>query len=318
MVRSDVLSRCVFLLAAALCLTPFLSSGLALLAGVAIALTLGNPFGAQTKKMTHRCLTTAVIGLGAGMNLQTVAKAGVHGIGYTVIGIGSAFAIGYVLRKALKIERDASILITTGTAICGGSAIAAVAPVLRAKHHDVSVALGIVFMLNACALLFFPSVGHMLKLSETQFGLWSALAIHDTSSVVGATMQYGPHALEIGTTVKLARALWIVPVAFIIGVLVGPKKDQDGPKEKPRRPWFILGFLMMAALVTFVPAVKPVGSVVEVLAKRLLILTLFLIGTNLNREALRAVGYRPFLKGILLWAFMATGTLFAVVEGWIS
>jgi uncharacterized integral membrane protein (TIGR00698 family) len=250
------------------------------------------------------------------MNLIVVARVGMHGIAYTVLGICSAFLIGSVLGRALKVNKNTSLLITVGTAICGGSAIAAVAPVLRAKSHEVSVALGIVFLLNACALFIFPFVGHSLALTEAQFGLWSALAIHDTSSVVGATLQYGPHALEVGTTVKLARALWIVPVTFAIGYFVSRNTDGEGG-AKPKRPWFILGFLLMAAVVTFVPALGPAGHIIETVAKRVLVLTLFLIGANLSRETLRSVGAKPFVLGILLWAVTAAGTLALIAQGWI-
>ena len=311
-------AQVVFLVAAAFCLLPFVSAGIALLLGVAVALALGNPFASRTKTLTSKLLSYSVVGLGAGMNLKVVASVGLHGIGYTVVGISAAFLIGTLLGKLLKTESDTSLLITVGTAICGGSAIAAVAPVLRAKAHEVSVALGIVFMLNALALFIFPAIGHHLDLSETQFGLWSALAIHDTSSVVGATLIYGPHALEVGTTVKLARALWIVPVTFFIGLMVARRKEQPIGESKPKRPWFILGFLIMAAVVTFIPQLQATGHFIEAIAKRLLVLTLFLIGTNLTRETLRAVGIRPFIQGVILWLCMGVGTLAAILAGWIS
>ncbi|MDR3606221.1 MAG: putative sulfate exporter family transporter [Oligoflexia bacterium] len=312
------LARWAVPLAGALCLWPQVSAGVALLLGVAVALWAGNPYSTTTKRLTHRLLTLSVMGLGAGMNLFVVAQVGLHGIGYTVLSISAAFAIGTVLGRLLGTNRDTSLLVTVGTAICGGSAIAAVAPVLRAKHHEVSVALGIVFLLNAMALFIFPPIGHALSLSESQFGLWSALAIHDTSSVVGAALQYGPHALEVGTTVKLARALWIVPVTFLVGLAVARRPEHVKGESKPKRPWFILGFLMMAAIVTWVPQVQFAGHWIEAAAKRLLVLTLFLIGTNLTRETLRSVGFKPFVQGVALWLFMGVGTLFAIVEGWIG
>jgi len=312
-----MLNQVIFICAALACLTPFLSAGLALLLGVAVAIFFGNPFAVQTRKLTHQLLSLAVIGLGAGMNLMVVAKVGFQGIGYTIIGIAAAFIFGTLLGKMLGTEKDTSFLITVGTAICGGSAIAAVAPVLKAKNHEVSVALGIVFLLNACALFIFPFVGHSLHLTEGQFGVWSALAIHDTSSVVGATLQYGAHALEVGTTVKLARALWIVPITFATGMMVARQGKQGAGTEKPKRPWFILGFLMMAALMTWVPDLKPAGHIVEAVAKRMLILTLFLIGTNLTKETLKAVGFKPFIQGICLWILMASGTLLAIMNGLI-
>ncbi len=312
------LERAAFILLAIACLTPFVSSGVALLLGIISASTIGNPFADLTKKATHRLLSLSVIGLGAGMNLLTVAHVGVHGIGYTVITIAATFAIGTALGKMLGTEKNTSLLVTAGTAICGGSAIAAISPVLRAKHHEVSVALGIVFFLNACALFIFPPIGHYLQLSQEQFGLWSALAIHDTSSVVGASMQYGAHALEVGTTVKLARALWIVPVTFALGLMVARGKEQGAGQSKPKKPWFIVGFLLMAAVMTWVPSLQTIGHGIEITAKHLLILTLFLIGTNLTKETIKAAGFWPYVQGILLWILAASSTLFAITRGWIS
>ena len=186
------------------------------------------------------------------------------------------------------------------------------APVIRAKSEEVSVALGIVFILNALALFVFPYVGHQLNLTENQFGLWSALAIHDTSSVVGATLQYGSHALEVGTTVKLARAIWIIPVAMIIGMMKSQKELSLNQNQEVKKPWFILGFIVSAALVTFIPSLQLIGHQVEFVAKKIMVLTLFLIGANLTKETIKSVGLKPFIQGILLWIFMATGTLAAI------
>ena len=218
----------------------------------------------------------------------------------------------------MKTEPNTSLLITVGTAICGGSAIAAVAPVIRAKSEEVSVSLGIVFLLNALALFIFPAIGHHFHLSESQFGLWSALAIHDTSSVVGANLQYGPHALEVGTTVKLARALWIVPVTLIIGFLTRTQNQTgEGVAGKPKRPWFILGFVLISALVTWVPSLQAAGHQVEMIARRLLVLTLFIIGSNLSRKSLKAVGLKPLFQGLLLWMIVGATTLGSLLAGWI-
>jgi len=187
-----------------------MSAGIAVVSGIILSVVFENPYIEKSKKIASKLLTWSVIGLGFGMNLIIVAKVGLHGIGYTVIGIVVCTILGLFLGKWLRNQRDTSVLITFGTAICGGSAIAAIAPTIKAKHHEISVALAIVFLLNAVSLFIFPFVGHFLHLSQDQFGLWSALAIHDTSSVVGATLQYGPQALNVGTTVKLARALWII------------------------------------------------------------------------------------------------------------
>lgn len=312
------LASILYPIAAILCLTPFVSSAVALLIGVILALAFGNPYMALTQKWTHTFLGLSVIGLGAGMNLGVVGKVGFQGIGYTVIGIASALAIGAMIGKWLRTASDTSLLITVGTAICGGSAIAAVAPVIRAKHHEVSVALGIVFILNGLALFIFPAIGHYFSLTESQFGLWSALSIHDTSSVVGATLQYGPHALEVGTTVKLARALWIVPIAFSIGMIRARNANAQVVASKGKKPWFILGFLLAAAIVTFFPSLQAAGHKVELFAKHVLVLTLFLIGTNLTRETIRSVGFKPFIQGVLLWIIMACTSLAAIILGWIS
>ena len=311
----------IFPVAALLSLTPWVSSGIALVMGIILALVFGNPYSVQAKKMTHKLLAISVVGLGAGMNLGVIGKVGLEGVGYTIIGIFLALTIGTLLGRLLKTPTDTSLLITVGTAICGGSAIAAVAPVIKAKHDEVSVSLGTVFMLNAAALFIFPWIGHHLDLSQSQFGLWSALAIHDTSSVVGATLQYGKEALEIGTTVKLARALWIIPVAMLIGFIRSKQKNQSDKEEnnqKAKRPWFILGFIIAAALVTWIPSLVPAGHVVEGIAKKLMVLTLFLIGSTLTRETIKSVGIKPFIQGIALWIIMATGSLAAIYFGIIN
>ncbi len=310
------LNDVIFPLAAILCLFPFVSSGVALVTGLGLALLFENPHKDLAKKWTSKLLGYSVMGLGAGMNLSVIGKVGLQGITYTVIGILTAITVGTLLGKMFKVEEDTSLLISIGTAICGGSAIAAVAPVIRAKHHEVSVSLGIVFMLNAAALFIFPAIGHALNLDQTQFGLWSALAIHDTSSVVGATMQYGAKALEVGTTVKLARALWIIPVAMIVGMIRARKKNPNSESpQKAKKPWFILGFLIAASIVTYFPEIAPFGHKVEAVAKRVMVLTLFLIGSGLSRETIKSVGVKPFVQGICLWVFMASASLIAIETG---
>ncbi|HEY3399025.1 MAG TPA: putative sulfate exporter family transporter [Geothrix sp.] len=308
----------LLLLGALLALAPFTPAAAALVGGAALALTAGNPRLALTRTWTHRLLPLAVIGLGADMNLRAVAKAGLHGLGYTALSLALVLALGLWLARLLKVDREAGLLIAVGTAICGGSAIAAVAPVLRAREQAISVALATVFLLNAAALVIFPPIGHAAALGQDAFGLWSALAIHDTSSVVGAGLAYGPRALEVATTVKLARALWIVPLTLGLGWLMA-RRELASPDVPPlKKPWFIAGFLATAALVTFVPILHAPGHLVAAAARRALVLTLFLIGAGLSGEALKNVGLRPFLQGLLLWLIVGSLGLGAVKLGWLT
>ncbi|MFA6237456.1 MAG: putative sulfate exporter family transporter [Bacteriovorax sp.] len=305
------IKQIVFILCLVFCLTPWSSSALALLLGLILSFSLGNPFLLQTKKHTSNLLQFSVIGLGAGMNLKIVAIVGMQGIGYTVTGILFTATIGFLLSKILKTEKILSTLIIVGTAICGGSAIAAVSPIMNAEDRDISISLGTVFILNALALFVFPPIGHWLELSQHQFGLWSALAIHDTSSVVGASLQYGKVALETATTVKLARALWIIPVAFAIAFSMG-RTQKETTAKKMKKPWFILGFIAMAALVTWVPALTDAGLMISSIAKKFLVVTLFFIGSGLSLKSLKEVGLRPLLLGIGLWIIVSTTTLYFI------
>ena len=290
------------------------SSGTALMAGMLTALTLGNRWIERTRTLAHAVLVWAVVGLGAGMNLLQVVRAGANGLGYTAFGIGAALLLGTLLGKRFGVSRDVSLLISVGTAICGGSAIAAVAPVLRAKHHEVSMALVVVFTLNAVALFVFPVVGRLLHLDESSFGLWCALAIHDTSSVVGAASQFGPRALEIATAAKLARALWIVPVTFSIAFLRARTEPPfEEPAGKPRLPWFIGAFLAVAALVTFVPSLGAAGAVVSAIAHRSLALALCLVGLGFTRASLRQIGPRSLALAVALWIVLAGCSLALVL-----
>lgn len=298
-------------LGALLSLTPWVSPGLGLLGGLAVALTCGNPYLACTRRATRTLLSVAVMGLGAGMDLGVILRVGAHGVGYTVAGIAVCLGLGLGLARLLRVPGRTGVLISLGTAICGGSAIAAAVPVLEPEEHEVSAALGTVFLLNALALFVFPAVGHAVGLSGQQFGLWSALAIHDTSSVVGAALAWGGEAPGVATAVKLARALWIVPVTLGLGLCYRRGKA----RAAGRAPWFILGFLGAAALVTWVPALRPAGHLVEAAAHQLLTLTLFLVGAGLTRAAVRAVGLRPLLHGGLLWVAVAGLSLGALLQG---
>ncbi len=287
------------------CVTPWASPPLALALGLVLALTAGNPFGKQTSKPTKLLLQASVVGLGFGMNLQKVVQAGRTGILFTIATIAGTLLLGWLAGRALGIERRTAHLISSGTAICGGSAIAAVGPVIDATDEEMSVSLGTVFILNSIALFVFPLIGHALHLSQTQFGVWAAIAIHDTSSVVGAAAKYGNEALQIATTVKLTRALWIVPLT--IGTALAFR-------HKPTRiaiPWFILWFLVASVVRTY--AVGPWDSIVTV-AKIGLTVTLFLIGAALSRKSIAAVGARPLILGVLLWIVISCVSLFAVLH----
>ena len=301
----------------AICVFPFVSAGAGLLLGLVLALAFGNPWLERTRKVTSNLLALSVIGLGAGMDLRVVARVGAHGVLYTIAGIATALAVGAILTRLFDVGRNLGMLISVGTAICGGSAIAAVVPVLRPKEHETSVALGTVFLLNAVALFLFPAIGHVVGLRDAQFGLWSALAIHDTSSVVGAAVSWGGRAVEIATTVKLARALWIVPLTLAIAAWHRRVKGEE-VRGKPRRPWFVVGFVAAAALVTYFPSLRQAGHLTAAVARQALVLTLFLIGASLTRSSVRAVGVRPLLLGIVLWIAVASLSLGAIAAGAIS
>lgn len=309
-------ARILFLSLFVFSLTPWASPPLALALGLALGLTFGNPFGSQTRKATKWLLQASVVGLGFGMNLHQVIHAGRSGFVYTALGICFAMAVGMMLAAVLKVERTAGFLIAAGTAICGGSAIAAVGPVAGADEEEMSVALGTVFILNSIALLIFPVIGTAMHLSQSQFGLWAALAIHDTSSVVGAAAKYGAVALAIGTTVKLARALWIVPLT--VGTAAVKRSNGTATKAKIQWPWFIVLFVLAAVLATFATAAAPVYGVLYSAGKVGLTATLFLIGCGVSRSTLRQVGARPLIQGVLLWIVVAVTSVVLIRAGFIA
>ena len=288
-----------------------ISPALALAVGLIYGLTLEHPFQIESRRLTKFLLQASVVFLGFGMNLQQVVRAGRSGFLYTAITITVALTLGMLLGRLLGVGNTQAFLISAGTAICGGSAIAAVGPVVNANEEEMAVSLGTVFVLNSVALLLFPFIGTRLHLTQTQFGLWAALAIHDTSSVVGAAAKYGALALMIGTTVKLARALWIVPLA--IGTAAVKKS-----KARIQWPWFILYFCLAAVMNTYVHRLAGLYHAFSKLGTDGLTVTLFLIGTGLTRKTLRDVGVRPMLQGVMLWAVMAVGTLWAIRAGRIA
>lgn len=310
-------------LGAALCLLPQVSGGVALLGGCALALALGEGAPTAGKRWAHRLMGLSVAGLGAGADLGAVLRVGGSGVLATAAGICFALALGLLLGRLLRVPRDVSTLVSVGTAICGGSAIAAVAPMLRAKPGEVSLALGVVFLLNAVGLFLFPWLGARLGLSQAEFGLWAALAIHDTSSVVGACLRYGATALAVGTLVKLARALWIIPVTAGVGLMLRRREQRGAAAGAAQgaapRPYFLLGFVVMAALCTYLPGrAYGVGPQLAALARRLLVVTLFLVGSGLSRATLRAVGLRPLVQGVALWTLVAAASLGAIRLGWLT
>lgn len=289
----------------------------ALASGLVIALASGRTAPPIVKRLTTYALQLGVIALGAGMDLDVVAHAGLTGALITATSLAIAIVLGLALGKWLHVPGKTPLLVSVGTAICGGSAIAAVVPAIRAKDHEASIALATVFLLNAVGLVLFPIIGHALGLDETRFGLWAALSIHDTSSVVGAASAYGKTALKVATTVKLARALWIAPVALIIGALRARRGGPDAGAAKLKVPWFIFGFIGAAALVTLVPALAAAGLSIFRVAKQLLVLTLFLIGLGLDARTMREVGVRPLVHGVVLWLLVGSATLAAILAGLI-
>jgi uncharacterized integral membrane protein (TIGR00698 family) len=291
-----------------------ISPAIALLGGLIYGFTLTHPFHVESKRLAKFLLQASVVALGFGMNLQEVVRAGRSGFVYTAGSITAAMLLGLGLGKLIRVGKKAAFLISAGTAICGGSAIAAVGPIADASEEEMAIALGSVFILNSVALFLFPTIGYLLHMNQAQFGLWSALAIHDTSSVVGATAKYGSTALAVGTTIKLARALWIVPLS--LGTAVTLKS-----KARIQWPWFILLFCLAALLNTLMPARQPAwhtafGAFYQ-LGRSGLTVTLFLIGTGLNRQTLERVGFRPLLQGLTLWIMVGSATLALILLNWI-
>ncbi|WP_339920120.1 putative sulfate exporter family transporter [uncultured Flavobacterium sp.] len=301
------LQKIIFGVLIVLCLSGSISPPIALVLGLVVANLSGHPFIELNHKATNILLQVSVVGLGFGMNVNSEISAGKEGFIFTVTSIFCTLILGLFIGKWLKIDKKTSHLISCGTAICGGSAIAAIAPVIKSDEKQTSVALAVIFILNSIALFLFPAIGHWLHLSQQEFGLWCAIAIHDTSSVVGAANKYGPEALQIATTVKLARALWIIPVALITAMVF------KNNSSKIKIPYFIGLFIVAMLLNTYIPETMIVAPSLVSIAKIGLTLTLFLIGAGLNFNVLKSVGLKPLLQGILLWAFIATAALLSIM-----
>jgi uncharacterized integral membrane protein (TIGR00698 family) len=305
-----MIPRVIFVLCLLVSASGLVSPPAALAIGLVFGLAVPHPYSDASKKYSKFLLQASVVGLGFGMNLRQVIAAGRSGFVYTLLGISFALVAGMALGRLLTVKHVPAFLISTGTAICGGSAIAAVGPITQASDEEMAVALGTVFVLNSVALLTFPFIGMALKLNQSQFGLWAALAIHDTSSVVGAAAKYGAEALGIATTVKLARALWIVPVSIGTAVV-------RGAKAKIQWPWFIGLFCLAAVCKTYLPGGVAVYTLAVKAAKLGLTATLFLIGSGISLATIKRVGHRPLLQGIILWLLVLTGSLWLIRQGWI-
>jgi uncharacterized integral membrane protein (TIGR00698 family) len=295
-------AKIIFIVALILCFSGWVSPPVALTAGIIFGFSVKHPYPNLSRNAAKILLQVSVVALGFGMDLHEVLRAGRSGFIYTALGISFSLIVGLMLGKFLRIGGNASYLITAGTAICGGSAIAAIGPILRANDEEMAVSLGTVFILNSIALLTFPPIGSVLHLTQSQFGLWAALAIHDTSSVVGAAAKYGAQALVVGTTVKLARALWIVPLALVTAAV-------KHSKTRVPLPWFILFFCLAAVVNTYVPAFANFDRWAFTAGRLGLTATLFLIGTGISIATLKSVGWRPLLQGVLLWIMVAAVTL---------
>ncbi len=306
-----VARKAVFLILLAACALPWVSAAMALTAGIVFALTAGNPWPRPAADWSKRLLQLSVVGLGFGVSLGEVWRVGRHSLLFTAVGIVLTLAAGHLLGRLTGTERSTAQLVSFGTAICGGSAIAALAPVIKARAEEIAVALATVFTLNAVALLLFPAVGRLLHLDQTAFGLWAGVAIHDTSSVVGAASGYGPVALATATTVKLARTVWITPVVLAYSL-------RSHGDRKVKIPLFIVGFIAAAALNTFLPAAAPLWHGLAAVGKQGLVASLFLVGSGLDRSVLRSVGVRPLALGLALWILVSGATLAAVLTGVLS
>jgi uncharacterized integral membrane protein (TIGR00698 family) len=304
-------SKSIFFLALILAATGLISPPFALLGGLVFGFAAVHPFQGESKRLAKFLLQASVVALGFGMNLHQVLQAGRSGFVYTAVSITSVMLLGLGFGYLLHVGKKSAFLISAGTAICGGSAIAAVGPIAEASEEEMAVSLGTVFILNSVALFLFPVVGYAFHMTQAQFGLWSALAIHDTSSVVGATAKYGATALAIGTTIKLARALWIVPLSLVTAMTLKSK-------ARIQWPWFILLFCIAALLNTLLPAFNPAFGVLNHIGKIGLTVTLFLIGTGLNKETLKRVGARPLLQGLTLWIIVGASTLALILFHWIG
>ena len=306
--NSDIFRKALFFILVVFCLSPYASSPVALALGIAFTIIIRNPYEEKVHKYIHLLLQISIVGLGFGLQLNEALKAGREGITLTVLSITTVMVLGYFLGKLLKIERPLSYLVSVGTAICGGSAIAAVTPIIKPETKQISLALAIVFTLNSVGLFIYPSIGHLLNMTQEEFGLWCAIGIHDTSSVVGAAKNYGDTALKIATTVKLSRALWIIPMSVLTMIFFKTKG------AKIRIPWFIGYFMIAILLHTYFPVLDGFSKTATAVAKSGLNLTLFLIGSTISVQTLKTISWRPLALALILWAFISIGSLILILK----
>lgn len=283
-----------------------ISPALALLIGLLYAMVFNNPFPKFNKKASKYLLQASVVGLGFGMNIIESLKSGYDGMIFTIVSVFGVMILGVTIGYLLHINRKTSYLIASGTAICGGSAIAAVGPVIKANENEMAISLGVIFILNAIALFIFPPIGHYFNLTETQFGTWAAIAIHDTSSVVGAGEAFGATALQTATLIKLTRALWIIPLALITMMFFRDKSS------KISIPWFIFLFIIAMIINTYCYLPQEISKSIIWLAKRGLVITLFMIGASLSISTIKNVGFKPLLLAIALWIIIGISSFFVV------
>ena len=309
------MSKVIYILIIALIVFPFnqfglpvITAPLALLLGLVFAFVFKNPCPKFNKKTSKYLLQVAVVCLGFNMNLQESLKSGSEGMLFTVVSVVGVMALGVLVGYWLNINRKTAYLISSGTAICGGSAIAAVGPVVKANENEMAVSLGVIFILNSVALFIFPPLGHLLDMTQQQFGTWAAIAIHDTSSVVGAGEAYGEEALQLATLIKLTRAVWIIPLAFVTMFIFRDKT------AKISIPWFIFIFVLAMVVNTYVPLPEWFVSAMVWIAKRGMVVTLFLIGASLSLASIKSVGIRPLLQAVVLWVVISVASLFVVLE----
>ncbi|WP_172277682.1 YeiH family protein [Chryseobacterium sp. LAM-KRS1] len=307
-IQNEKTKKIIFLTLAVITLTPWISSPIALALGFLLAVLLGNLFEKYLHRYIHLLLQISIVGLGFGLKLNEALQAGKTGFILTVVSIATVMILGYFLGKVCKLEKKLSYLVSVGTAICGGSAIAATSPIIKPSTKQISLALAIIFTLNSIALFVYPVIGHALHLSQEQFGLWCAIGIHDTSSVVGAAGKFGDEALKTATTVKLARALWIIPVSLMTMLIFKNKES------KIKVPWFIGYFVFAILLNTYIPLFAHFSQIITTVSKSGLNLTLFLIGSTLSLQTLKTIGFKPLAVAVILWISISTGTLLYIIH----